>query len=122
MRMMVIALTVAVMCSTAFAAEKDSGLVLHYTFDKSAGSTIQDKSESGNNGKILGGTRWVKGKFGSGLEFNGTDGYVDCGAKPSLDIGKAGTIMFWFKPKTTPQGGLVGWTAGDGSSTKKKSA
>ncbi len=114
MRTMVIILTVAVMCSTVLAAEKDTGLVLHYTFDKSAGSTLRDKSRSGNNGKILGGTRWVKGKFGSALEFNGKDGYVDCGAKPTLNIGKAGTIAFWFKPETTCQGGLVGWAAGAG--------
>ncbi|HDY65567.1 MAG TPA: LamG domain-containing protein [Phycisphaerae bacterium] len=120
MRTIVIALAVGIMCSTALTAEKDSGLVLHYTFDKSAGNTVRDESGRGNNGEILGGTRWVKGKFGSALEFNGKDGYVDCGAKPSLNIGKAGTIAFWFKPKTTPQGGLVGWTAGVKSSTKKK--
>ncbi|KKL20915.1 hypothetical protein LCGC14_2450690, partial [marine sediment metagenome] len=103
---------------TAFAAD---GLVAHYSFDSGQGTAAKDRSGQGNDGEILGGTRWVKGEFGSGLEFNGTDGYVDCGAKPSLNIGKSGTIAFWFKPKTNPQGGLVGWTAGDKIGSKKKS-
>jgi hypothetical protein len=120
MRNVILALVVAVCCGAVVAAENEAGLVLHYSFDKSADSTLRDKSGSENHGQILGGTRWVKGEFGSALEFNGTDGYIDCGAKPSLNIGKAGTIAFWFKPKTRPQGGLVAWTAGDGSRPAKK--
>ncbi|KKL04273.1 hypothetical protein LCGC14_2617730, partial [marine sediment metagenome] len=94
MRTIILVLAVAVFCSNVLAVEKETGLVLHYTFDKGAGDTVRDKSGQGNDGEILGGTRWVKGKFGSALEFNGKDGYVDCGAKPSLNIGKAGTIAF----------------------------
>ena len=89
MRRMVIILAVAVLCSAGCAAEKETGLVLHYTFDKGADSTIQDQSGHGNNGAILGGTKWATGEFGSALELNGADGYVDCGAKPSLNICKA---------------------------------
>jgi hypothetical protein len=112
-------LAILIFASAVFAAENEAGLVLHYGFDKSADSTLRDKSGSRNHGQIIGGTRWVKGEFGSALEFNGTDGYIDCGAKPSLNIGKAGTIAFWFKAKTAPQGGLVGWAPGEGNTNQR---
>ena len=72
---MVIILAVAVLCSIALAAEKETGLVLHYTFDKGADSILQDESGRGNNGEILGGAKRVTGKFGSALGFNGCTVY-----------------------------------------------
>ena len=104
------------------AAEPEVGLVLHYTFNNTAEDPVADNSGRGNIGKIIGNGKQVTGRFGSALEFNGKDTYVDCGAKPSLNIGKAGTVAFWFKPTTTCQGGLVGWTAGTGSVAEQKSS
>ena len=104
----------AALASASLAVEPEAGLILHYSFNESVGVTVEDKSGHGNDGKIIGSSKTVAGDFGSALEFNGTDTFVDCGANPSLNIGKAGTIAFWFKPKTTCQGGLVGWVAGEG--------
>lgn len=100
----------------AFAAD---GLVAHYSFEPGQGTAVNDGSGQGNDGKILGGATRVKGKFGTALSFDGVDDYVDCGAKLSLDIGKASTIMFWFKPKSNPQGGLVGWATGTGMANQR---
>jgi concanavalin A-like lectin/glucanase superfamily protein len=97
-----------VLCSGAIAMDQ-TGLVAHYDFDKCKGAVVPDISGHGNDGKIFGGAKQVTGDFGSALEFNGSDAYVDCGAKPSLNVGKVGTIMFWFRPQATCQGGLVGW-------------
>ncbi len=69
MRTIIFALVVAVCCGAVLAADKDSGLVLHYTFDKGA---VQDQSGLGNDGKVLGGAKLVTGEFGSAMEFNGT--------------------------------------------------
>ncbi len=116
MRTVVFALVVAVCCGAVLAAEKNSGLVLHYTFDKGA---VQDQSGFGNDGKVLGGAKLVTGEFGSAMEFNGTDAYIDCGAKPTLNIGRSGTIAFWFKPRASRQGGLVGWAAAEGKPNQR---
>ena len=52
-----------VMCVAA--AEK--GLVAHYSFDKGKGTAVVDVSGHGNDGKIIGGVKWVRGPFGYGL-------------------------------------------------------
>ena len=87
-------------------------LVLHYAFGASDDLVERDLSGAGNDGRIIGAARRVEGAFGGALELDGTDGHVDCGAGPSLNIGKAGTIMFWLKPRTPRQGGIVSWSAG----------
>ncbi len=114
--MFCIVLGCALCTGAAFAAD---GLVAHYSFDTEQGVAAKDGSGQGNDGKILGGAAWVKGKFGTALSFDGVDDYVNCGAKPTLNIGRSGTVMFWFKPKTTPQGGLVGWATGDGMANQR---
>ena len=82
------------------------GLVAHYTFDEGSGLAVRDQSGNGNDGKIVVGAKRAKGPWGAAMEFDGVDDYVDCGAKPSLNVEKAGTVMLWFKPEAQ-QGGLV---------------
>ena len=54
-----------------------------------------DFSGNGNNGTIFGAT-YRPGKFDKGLEFDGVNDYVGCGAnKPSIVILKAITIEAW---------------------------
>jgi len=88
----------------------DAGLVAHYPFDEGAGAVAHDRSGNGNDGKIIGGAKWTKGKFGSALEFNGKDGYVDCGMSKSLNIASQGTVMLWCRPRSN-QGGLANFGA-----------
>ena len=107
-----IAVLHVVLLSVALAQGK-SGLVAHYSFDKGQGTEVVDNSGNGNDGRILGGVKWVTGRYGSALEFNGKDGYVDCGTGESLNIATGGTIMVWCKPATA-QGGLVCWNTGEG--------
>ncbi len=87
-------------------------LVLHYAFGASDDLVERDLSGAGHDGRIVGGARRVEGEFGSALELDGTDGHVDCGTGPGLNIGRAGTIMFWLMPRTPRQGGIVSWSAG----------
>ena len=42
---------------------------------------------------------WVPGKYGTALEFDGSDDYVDIGIGPS----KINTISFWINPTTTTE-------------------
>ncbi len=96
----------------------DEGLVAYYPFNEGAGAVAVDKSGSGNDGRVVGDVRWARGRYGSALELGGTDGYVDCGAGGSLDIGAAGTIAVWCRPASV-RGGLVNWSTGSGWSDER---
>ena len=102
-----------VFCSGCLAANKDTGLVLHYTFDEGSGRIVRDKSGHGNDGKIVGEAEWVKEESHTALAFNGTNTYVECGNKPSLALAQAGTLEIWCFPHSI-QGGLVTWHTGSG--------
>ena len=106
------------LCSAACVGAQ-TGPVLHYDCSDRDGAVLTDKSGRGNDGRIVGGVTRASGPFGAALQFNGTDGYVDCGARPSLDIGRGGTVMFWLKPRARSQGGLMAWTAGDGKPAQR---
>ena len=102
--------------ASAWAAEQ--GVVAYYPFNEGAGAVAVDHSGSGNDGQLLGDVGWVAGPYGSALELGGTDGYVDCGASPSLNIGAGGTIAVWCCPITV-HGGLVNWSTGSGWSDER---
>jgi len=52
-----------------------------WAFNESIGSIAVDSSKYDNNGTLhnFTGTYWVEGQFGNGLQFNGSNSYVDCG-------------------------------------------
>ncbi|MCD6274435.1 MAG: LamG domain-containing protein, partial [Candidatus Aenigmarchaeota archaeon] len=80
----------------------DDSLVLALNFNNNSAigenSTYAvDISEYGNNGTIHGATWTTNGKFGSALDFDGVDDYVNCGNDSSLDITDEITIEAWVK-------------------------
>ncbi len=61
----------------------EKGLVAYWNFDKVTikGEVIQDLSKSGQNAKIIGNLKIVKGKFGDAIKFdNNQNNYIQ-GAK-----------------------------------------
>jgi len=68
-----------------------------WLFDEGKGNAAKDSSENGNDGKLMSGPKWVNGKFGEALEFNGATTYVDCGNGASLDLTKAITVLAWVQ-------------------------
>lgn len=80
-----------------------------WLFDEGSGNIARDSSGKGNDGKIENGPKWVDGKFGKALEFDGKDDYVyvsDPG-KSSLDLTKSLTIAAWVKPVQHAQGNVI---------------
>ena len=79
----------------SFAKIDSQNIVGMWLFDKGTGEVAKDYSDNGNDGKLINGPKWVQGKFGKALEFDGEDGYVDVG-----DLGLSGaiTISIWAKP------------------------
>lgn len=83
---------------TAVCAEP--AVKVYLKFDEGQGSVAKDSSGLGNDGKLVNNPQWVDGKFGKALYFSKTDAdfsNVELPIGPN-DVGKAGTIMFWFKP------------------------
>ena len=56
------------------AMDQKDACVLYFTFSGNSRKTIKDEYQPGNEGKIQGGVKWVKGKYGTALEFNGKAG------------------------------------------------
>ncbi len=111
----------------------DPALIGWWAFDDGAGTLAADGSANGNDGEINGGATWVSGLYGTALQFNGQNAYVDTGQ--SLLNGLTGfTMAGWVSAAntgvysslfgqndliefgfTTESGGQVGtWMAGNG--------
>ncbi|MFQ6039537.1 MAG: LamG domain-containing protein [Candidatus Poribacteria bacterium] len=65
-----------------------------WLFDEGKGDVAKDSSGNGNDGKIQG-AAWAKGKFGTALEFNGTDDNVEVPDAPNLNPAKAMSMGCW---------------------------
>ena len=79
-----------------------------WLFDEGKGGTAADSSENGNDGEIHG-AKWVDGKFGKALEFDGASNWVEVPHSNTVGF-KAGvsfTITCYFKG-TRVAGALVG--------------
>jgi hypothetical protein len=76
-----------------------AGLVFHYAFDESSGTTAADSSGSGNTGTLNGmtGTEWTTGKVGGALSFDGTNDYVEAIGYKGISGTNAQTVAFWFQ-------------------------
>jgi len=89
------------------------GLVGMWSFNGPdvSGSTVYDRSGSGNNGTITGANPTI-GKVGQALNFDGSD-YINVGNDASLNITDAITVSLWVKPNSSSgQQGLVSDSAG----------
>jgi hypothetical protein len=97
--------------SIATSAAVDKSIILWLQFDEGKGEVTKDSSQYGNDGTINSGT-WVAGKYGSGLEFDGTKSFVEVKDNDSLLLTKSDatgvTIAVWLK--TDQQGVVCGIT------------
>jgi hypothetical protein len=70
-------------------------LVAYWTFDEGSGNAVYDTSGNDNNGTIYGAT-WGVGKYGTALQFNGQDNYVEVPSSDTLEIDNNVTITAWI--------------------------
>ena len=91
-----------------------STIVALWLFDEGKGDSINDSSGNENHGKFMADVKWVAGKFGKALEFDGASSIIDCGKGKSIDFaGKTNfSISAWVKSdvKNTASGMIV-WKA-----------
>jgi hypothetical protein len=79
-----------------------------WLFDEDSGQVAKDSSENGYDGKLIGSPKWVKGKFGKALDFNGSTDYVEVNSEPGLNITGDITITAWIFKRPAGRGTIVG--------------
>jgi len=77
--------------------------ILYFDFSEGKGNVVSDLSGNNNNGKLIGGVEWVKGKKGYVVRFNGISGYIEVPASPNLNLKLADkfSVEVWVKPDAT---------------------
>jgi len=84
-------------------AQIEESLVAFWNFDDGAGEKAKDSSGNKLDGDLVGGPKWVDGKIGKALEFDGGDDYVevtDILTPPLL------TFACWFNKTGSGNGGV----------------
>jgi hypothetical protein len=56
-----------------------AGLIAHWQFDETSGSTANDVSGNGNAGTLKGDPQWAPGRIGGAILLDGSGDYVDIG-------------------------------------------
>ena len=79
-----------------------------WLFDEGKGDVVGDSSGNGRDGEIFG-AKWVDGKFGAALEFDGTDDHVVIGSYYSIGGTDPRTTCLWFKANETKDHSWVKW-------------
>jgi hypothetical protein len=87
-----------------------------WLLDEGSGNSTKDSSGNDNHGTLMALTnakpKWVKGKYGRALEFDGQSTLVNCGRGRSLNLRDAPmTVVAWVKPDwnlTTPRNVFAG--------------
>lgn len=93
----------------SYAAIDSDNIMGMWLFNEGKGDTLNDSSDNKNDGKINGGAKWVDGKFGKALEFDGTDDWVEVPHSNSLGFSKGTSFSITLHFKGTKVGGsLVG--------------
>jgi len=93
-------LRISVVLVLCLAGSAWAGLIGHWKLDDGSGTTAKDSSSKNNNGRFVGAPKWVDGKLGKALDFDGVDDYVEVPHNAALipTTGKA-TVSVWINAK-----------------------
>jgi subtilisin family serine protease len=91
------------------------GPLAAYSFNENSGTVLGD-SAGNHDGTIENGAAWTAGKYGSALNFDGTDDLVKIADANGLDLSSSFTLEAWVRPDTLTGGGVL--TKGESSGGK----
>ncbi len=81
----------------------EEDIVAFWLFDEGKGDVAKDFSPNGNNAAFNGNPKWVAGKFGKAVSFDGAADYLSAEDSDSLDVvGEAITLLAWIKGDDWP--------------------
>jgi hypothetical protein len=93
---------ICILCQNYSFAEIDlDTCVAAWFFEDDSGKTVNDSSGKGNNGDVEGAPKWVDGKFGKGLDFNGAGDQVIVPDSDSLELANI-TMAAWLYIRSYP--------------------
>lgn len=93
------AVAISVMMLVAMVCSADETLVGHWAFEEGSGDSVEDLSDAGNDGAVMGDATWVAGKIGGGMEFSRAgQSYVEIVNSDTLGASEQITIAAWIKP------------------------
>ena len=95
-------------------AVEPNTIVGMWLFDEGSGEVAKDSSGKGNDGTLAVSPKWVAGKFGKALEFNGTTDSMQAETNGFPIEADDRTIAFWVKSPNMAVGNrfLAGWGTG----------
>ncbi|MHC4206063.1 MAG: LamG domain-containing protein [Planctomycetota bacterium] len=100
-RKLIYLISFVLLLGLALTSTARADLVGLWRFDEGAGTIAYDSSGNGNDGNLEGGVTWATGRFGGGIELDGTSGYVSV---PDFELTTDSiTFAIW----------LNGWKGGD---------
>lgn len=98
MRTTLSVLSLFIIASLSLANVAKDGLVAYWPFDEGTGKAAEDVTGNGHDGKFAGAPKWVDGKFGTALEFDGEEDHVVVSDDAAFAIEENITFMAWFSP------------------------
>ena len=91
-------MVVVLLSASVWAAEPAaSPPVLHLRFDEGGGAAAKDGSGNANDAVLKGTCKWVPGKVGKAVGFDGKEAYVEIPKLSGIDFDKSFTITAWVK-------------------------
>jgi len=113
-------------------SDASAELVGYWRLDEGSGTTAIDSTGNGHDGELIGEPQWVAGYFGTALDFDGVDDYVDIGLGAGdyfSTLNSGFTVAAWINRASTGTHDVifgsgrnpVGTTAGDNNNGWKLS-
>ena len=89
-----------ILTGQTFAEVKMEDLAGLWLFDEGSGKVAKDSSDNGNDAEIPDGPKWVAGKFGGGLEFDGSANFITVPHNDVFNFGEGDFSMgCWMDAK-----------------------
>ena len=78
----------------------DKSLLIYFSFDEGKGKEAKDGSQHGHDGELVKNPKWVGGKFGTALEFDGNkETHVKVPITDALQLREKFSAAFWVPTK-----------------------
>ena len=81
-----------------------NGLVGHWKFDETSGTTASDSSINGNDGTLTNGPSWAEGAIDGGLLLDGSNDYINVPYSSELSLTGQMSFAAWIKTDDTSGG------------------
>ncbi len=80
--------------------------IADWEMDEGTGTIAKDTSGNNNNGTLTNGPTWAQGKIGKGINFDGSNDYVNTSLASPITTG---TLGLWINPTTLTSGNWRGY-------------